>query len=222
MFVCGVFSKYGGFRRNTILEVWQYCPANDESKMFNFSLKSHLNTYNQENIKQINWITGVKGEWNREEVGFITKNVEFGENGKGLLISNKKDISLVSSLFPYLDFEISTPQNFTQFKSKAHRGGDDYFLPQIDRVYDLILIDEDTVIGGNTTLTSALKVLLRKSVKEKGYIVMKSYFDPVLEKDQKYKKEKKIYSSNLLSVNEAVILYENYEKISSLHVYRAS
>ncbi|KKK43717.1 hypothetical protein LCGC14_0793970 [marine sediment metagenome] len=40
---------------------------------------------------------------------------------------------------------------------------------------------------------------------------MKSYFNPVWKKDQKYKKDKKVYTSNLLLVNEAVILYENYE-----------
>ncbi len=35
-FVCGVLSKYGGFRRNTVLEVWQYFPTYDKSKVFNF------------------------------------------------------------------------------------------------------------------------------------------------------------------------------------------
>lgn len=32
-FVCGVLSKYGGFRRNTVLEVWQYFPTFDKSKI---------------------------------------------------------------------------------------------------------------------------------------------------------------------------------------------
>jgi len=33
-------------------------------------------------------------------------------------------------------------------------------------------------------LTSALKILVRKSITKEGYIAIKSYFDPVLEKNR--------------------------------------
>ncbi len=49
---------------------------------------------------------------------------------------------------------------------------------------------------------------------------MKSYFDPVLEKDQKDRKNNQIIISNLKLINETVILYNNYEKVSSIHIYK--
>ena len=48
---------------------------------------------------------------------------------------------------------------------------------------------------------------------------MKSYFDPVLEKDTISKKTKETLVSNLKLQNESIILYDNYDKISSLHIY---
>lgn len=48
---------------------------------------------------------------------------------------------------------------------------------------------------------------------------MKSYFDPVLEKNTTNKKTREIFVSNLKLQDEAIILYDNYDKISSLHIY---
>ena len=48
---------------------------------------------------------------------------------------------------------------------------------------------------------------------------MKSYFDPVLEKNVTNKKTKETIVSNLKLKDESIILYDNYEKISSLHIY---
>ena len=68
-------------------------------------------------------------------------------------------------------------------------------------------------------LTSALKILVRRSVTKKGYVVMKSYFDPVLEKDSINKKTRETIVSNLTLLDESIILYDNYDKINSLHIY---
>lgn len=92
-------------------------------------------------------------------------------------------------------------------------------LPEVSTKYDLIIIDECNTIGGNTVLTSALKVLVRQSIAKKGYVATKSYFDPVLEKDTISKKKKETFVSNLKLQDESIILYDNYDKISSLHIY---
>ncbi len=103
------------------------------------------------------------------------------------------------------------------------------FLIDRNIKFDLILLDPPynstydkkykthylNTIGGNTTLTSALKILVRHSTNKKGYIAMKSYFDPVLEKNSINRKT----VSNLKLQDEYIILYDNYDKISSLHIY---
>jgi len=48
---------------------------------------------------------------------------------------------------------------------------------------------------------------------------MKSYFDPVLEKNSVNKKTGETLVSNLTLQDESIILYDNYDKISSLHIY---
>jgi len=48
---------------------------------------------------------------------------------------------------------------------------------------------------------------------------MKSYFDAVLEKNKFNKKTKGTIVSNLRLKDESIILYDNYDKISSLQIY---
>ena len=112
-----------------------------------------------------------------------------------------------------------TPKKFTQFKLKKDRKTDSYAIPEVSTKYDLIIIDECNTIGGNTVLTSALKVLIRQSIAQKGYVAMKSYFDPVLEKDTISKKTRETLVSSLAHREESIILYDHYDKISSLHIY---
>lgn len=113
-----------------------------------------------------------------------------------------------------------TPKEFTHFKPKKDRKNESYIIPEVSNKYDLIIIDECNTIGGNTVLTSALKVLIRQSITKKGFVVMKSYFDPVLEKYTNPNKDnRQKLVSNLELREESIILYDNYDKISSLHIY---
>lgn len=52
---------------------------------------------------------------------------------------------------------------------------------------------------------------VKKSLRIKEIQAMKSYFDPVLEKTETIPK--------LNLQEESIILYDNYDKISSLHIY---
>ncbi len=221
-FVCGVLSKYGGFRRNTVLEVWQYFPAYDKSKAFNFSIEQHKNISNQGDIKFLNWITGVKNLWSDQEINLILKNVDLSTINTCLIISENKEFKIIHTNFDKVNFVSISPKEFTQFRPKKDRKTDSYVIPEVSTKYGLIIIDECNSIGGNTVLTSALKVLIRQSIAQKGYIAMKSYFDPVLEKDTINKKTRKIIVSNLTLQDESIILYDNYDKISSLHIYANS
>ncbi len=219
-FICGVFSKYGGFRRNTVLKVWQYFPTFDKSKTFNFSIRQHKNSVNQKNTKFLKWITGVKNVWNDKEIGLLLKNINLQTVNKCLVISEDNEFNIVQNYFNKINITLKTPQEFTQFKLKKDRNTDSYIIPKVSVKYDLIIVNECNTIGGNTVLTSALKILVRQSLTKNGYIVMKSYFDPVLEKDKTNKITKKNIVSNVKLQDEAIILYENFEKISSLHIYR--
>ena len=139
-----------------------------------------------------------------------------------LIISENKEFKIIHTDFDKVNFVSISPKEFTQFRPKKDRKTDSYVIPEVSTKYDLIIIDECNSIGGNTVLTSALKVLIRQSIAQKGYIAMKSYFDPVLEKDTINKKTRKIIVSNLTLQDESIILYDNYDKISSLHIYANS
>ncbi len=217
--MCGVLSKYGGFRRNTVLEVWQYFPTYDKSKAFNFSIEQHKNANNQENIKLLKWITGIKNVWSDQEINLLLKNIDFRVINTCLIISKNKDFNIDYTAFEKVNFLLITPQKFTQFKLKKDRKTDSYVIPEVSTKYDLIIIDECNAIGGNTVLTSALKILVRQSIAKKGYVAIKSYFDPVLEKNSINKKTREIIVSNLTLQDESIILYDNYDKINSLHIY---
>lgn len=218
-FVSGVLSKYGGFRRNTVLEVWQYFPTYDKSKAFNFSIEQHKNANNQENTKVLKWITGIKNSWSDQEINLLLKNIDISVINTCLIISENKDFKIDRTEFDKVNFALITPQEFTQFKLKKDRKTDSYIIPEVSRKYDLIIIDECNTIGGNTVLTSALKILVRQSITQKGYVAMKSYFDPVLEKNKINKMTGETLVSSLTLQDESIILYDNYEKISSLHIY---
>ena len=218
--MCGVLSKYGGFRRNTVLEVWQYFPTCDKSKVFNFSIEQHKNTNNQEDTKFLKWITGVKDIWSDQEINLLLKNIDFSGINTCLIISEDKNFKIDHTEFDNINVALISPKEFTQFEPKKDRKTDSYIIPEVSKKYDLIIIDECNIIGGNTVLTSALKILARQSINEKSYIAMKSYFDPVLEKNATNKKTKERIISNLTLQDECTILYENYNKISSLHIYR--
>jgi len=218
-FVCGVLSKYGGFRRNTVLEVWQYLPTFDKSQTFTFSIEKHKNANNQENARFLSWITGVKNFWNDKEINFLLKNIDLRFVIDCLIISESKDFKIDHADFDRINVTKASPQEFTQFKLKKDRKTESYAIPEVSTKYDLIIVDECNTIGGNTVLTSALKVLLRQSITKKGFVAMKSYFDPVLEKNTANKKTGETFVSNLKLLDESIVLYEDFEKISSLHIY---
>ena len=48
---------------------------------------------------------------------------------------------------------------------------------------------------------------------------MKSYFDPVLEKNTTNRKTREMIVSNLKLQDESIALFENYDKINSFHIY---
>lgn len=218
-FVCGVLSKYGGFRRNTVLEVWQYFPTHDKSQTFNFSTEQHKNAHNQKNAKFLKWITGVKNIWSDREINLLLKNIDLRVINTCLIISENREFTIDQANFDRIKVTQTSPQAFTQFKLKKDRKTNSYIIPEFSTKYDLIIIDECNTIGGNTVLTRALKILVRQSITQKGYIAMKSYFDPVLEKDAINKKTKETMVSNLILLDESIVLYDNYDKISSLHIY---
>jgi len=202
-----------------VLEVWQYFPTFDKSKTFNFSIEQHRDAHNQENAKFLKWITGIKNIWSDQEINLLLRNIDLHFINMCLIISENKDFNIDHTDFDNINFTLITPKEFTQFKLKKDRKTNSYIIPKVSRKYDLIIIDECNTIGGNTVLTSALKILVRQSITQKGYVAMKSYFDPVIEKNTINKETRKIFLSNLTLQDESIVLYDNYEKISSLHIY---
>jgi hypothetical protein len=76
-FIAGIATTYGGFRRLTLLEAWQYLP----SKNFNFS-------FNEIPLQSINWIIGKKGKWNNSEMTLFSKKIR---NKEGVLIADNNN-----------------------------------------------------------------------------------------------------------------------------------
>ncbi len=127
----------------------------------------------------------------------LLKNIDLYNINTCLVISENKDFKIDHTDFDKINFTITTSQEFTQFKLKKDRKTDSYVIPEVSTKYDLIIIDECNAIGGNTILTSTLKILVRQSITKNGYIAMKSYFDPVLEKNATSKKTRETIVSNL-------------------------
>jgi hypothetical protein len=158
-FVNGMITKYGGFRRITLLEVWEYLPNYNKEK----ALKTNILTkYAEENkLSKVNWFYSIKNEWVYKEIELIKKNLKNRAINKAILISDNK-----ANPFEDLDLVIMKPEEF---------------ILQND-AFDLIILSECQKVGGSIKLTNELKKKISECINSKGIAFLKTYFYPVLEK----------------------------------------
>jgi hypothetical protein len=191
-FLAGMLTSYGGFRRATLLEAWQYIP---NKKRFTFNMLSYMDDWELNNVEMIDWFFGSENEWTEREQDEVYNQLENVNNG--LFISRKKE-------HPFkLPLKVVTPEEFieTAFKWDFKKG------LVLKEKYDLIILDECTKVGGAIALSNALKKLIPRCLNENGVAFLKTYFNPVLEQ------------LGLELVVKQVICYDNYGKINMLHGY---
>jgi len=153
-FICGMVTKYGGFRRATVIDVFQYKPK----KLFKFSDNTHRETWNNKN-PSINRIIGEASAWTEKEKELIYDQINPEHIKKAVMISDSS-----TNPFKELRFEMETPESF--IKSA--------------KTYDLIVLDECRQIGGAVKLTSAIKTKISEQLNPNGIAILKTYFDPAL------------------------------------------
>lgn len=210
-YLTGITTSYGGFRRNTILEIFQYFPTYIREKQFNFSQKTFFTLNPKARMKRIGFLRSERKKWTENELSFIFSCFENYNFTNCIYIGdlNPPKFGLTFRKFSFY--------NYVKWRPKKEREGKYTLRDPNKEQYDLIIVDESSKIGGNTRATSALKILLRKEVKREGYIVIKSYFDPVLQKSSSF--NSKLYESNLKSVDKINLLYD-FEKSSVIHIYK--
>jgi len=153
-FISGMITTYGGFRRLTLLEAWQYQP----SVKIELSRKTYNEQWNRD-IYSINWILGQKDSWNRAEKNLIHDKIK---DRKGILIANNED---KLKNFKEADLEYSSVDEFVEKDEK----------------FDLIVLDDCARVGGAVKLTVQLKTKISENLAVNGIAILKTYFNPVLE-----------------------------------------
>jgi 16S rRNA G966 N2-methylase RsmD len=152
-------TRYGGYRRSTTLEAWQYYP---KSKRFAFDYDS----ISQDLLSP--WFTGVPNSFSPMEIDQISR---YSAKYSGNKICNKRCIISRRSSIPELQsdntkqYNIVTPEQFIQSNEK----------------YDMIVLDKCEKVGGSISLTNNLKMKLIQSIDQGGVIITKTYFNPTLE-----------------------------------------
>jgi hypothetical protein len=211
-YLTGITTNYGGFRRNTILEIFQYFPKYSKEHQFTFSEKDFFSLNPKNKMGKVSFIRSKKGKWIEREISFIYSLIkDYPKFDNSLYIGDQETPRFG------LDFQKISFYDYVNWKPKSERKGKFKLRNLNDQKYDIIIVDESSKLGGNTRATSVLKVLLRKEIKQNGYIVIKSYFDPVLEKSNTF--NSKEYQSPLVLVDKIKLLYD-FEKSSSIHIYR--
>lgn len=205
-YVSGIISQFGSFRRVVIMEAWQYKPT----QLLDFSWDLFDEITGKETLV-IDWYLGITGKWIKTELKIIKKYVDISQTKNGILITDPPGEGEAKPI------KLGNLKNLTV----------DEFLAD-DTKRDVIILDEAKGVGGNTPKTGKLKEHLGESIsnkamvawqnrilnhaeavlKNKGFIITKSYFNPVLEE------------FGLTLLDKRAILFENFEKISLLHIYQ--
>lgn len=193
-FVAGMVTHYGGFRRATVIDVFQHDPA----RLFHFSKKKHLEKWSQCEQGELAAVLGEKGKWTEHEKELVYDRIEDSRK-KGIFITDSDQNPL-----ELLDLEVVSPEQFLE-SSERH---------------DIIIMDECKKIGGAVKLTSRLKEHLRTQLNPSGICVVKTYFNPVLEKVNEKEKEKGIQP--LFFLDQFLLYHANHEKIDFLTMYSRS
>ena len=223
-FIAGEATLFGGYRRFTMFEAWQYKPM----KPMQYSLEFYENTWLKprgDNLKLVPWFVGTGGI-SIQEHAMIEKYFNMNRTSNGIVITDK----------PAERFGNCVPVTMDQFNAMG------------DSIHDVIIINgceglgsstvktnilKERVIGGlewkNYLSPEYLKIMQETSEEEEeeegnerpsnqmarivnrvamdGHIYVKSYFDPNL---QFYKLE---------LIDRAVITFDNAGKSDLIHIY---
>ena len=230
-FITGMVSMYGGYRRNTLLEVWQYIPESNKGvELFDFSINDHneywkLNDKKWKEMDYIKWIASENSDWSDLEKEYIELTIEKREINKVIVITDNKDIGLI---LPDAEVLVKTPVEFLGYVPKRLRDSD-YQYPKIDELYDLVIVADCDNLGGNTELTKFLKIHIPNTLKTKGLAIWKSYFNPALDKPINiYQRNKETKKRVLLEtiqpllelIDRKILTYNNREKTDMLTTFQ--
>jgi len=155
-FISGIITFYGGFRRATILEAWEFCPSDKES--FNFDWNNHESYWGQ-HLDKVSWILGEQGRWSASEISMVERNLQGFSAKNGVFISDSKN---------------------NPFKFKLKIKSVTQFLNSQEK-FDLIILDSCKKIGGAVKMTAQLKNHIPDRLELHGKVITKTYFDPVLQ-----------------------------------------
>jgi len=186
-FVAGMVTFYGGFRRATLLEAWQYRPV----EPFQFSSVDYETDWKMK-VPRLRWIKGIQSEWTPYELSSVKALIPATHSRKGIIISDNRDANIVGfdlNQVVFLDFAKD------EFTTK----------------FDIIFVEECKKLGGNVISTNAFKKKIEANLLPGGLAIIKSYFDPALDK---------LESQMILLKDRMVVIYDDYAKMNLLHCYQ--
>jgi hypothetical protein len=228
-FIAGEATMFGGFRRFTIFEAWQYNVTRPLSYSFEFFENTWLKP-RENQLKLVPWFVGTLGSASAQERAIMKKYFDVNRTSNGIVITNT----------PADRFGNCVPVTMDQFNNMD------------DSIHDVIIINECNGLGASTAKTNTLKerviggldwpkyldpesleilkarekagweeeeeeenesprsrqmTRIVNRVARDGFIYVKSYFDPNLN----------FYELEL--IDRAVITYDNAEKSDLIHIY---
>ncbi|NHI92130.1 MAG: hypothetical protein EAX96_06470 [Candidatus Lokiarchaeota archaeon] len=216
-----LFTFYGGRRRITIFEGWQYRPNKPKNQIpfqFHwFEVEKELNrTFQMKKeapkidwIPTIRWLKGKYNSWSDQEIQFINiKLKKCSPVDKVAIITESKDYHILQGLF-----------------SKSNLLDLDQFFEENEK-FNVLILDSYPKIGGSITKTNKFKELAEKYIKKEGLLFTKTYFDLSLDPNKWSKRtvEKKIKNEENLPKfdlkGRRIVIYDNYHPIDLLSCYK--